>query len=197
MRLALGKLETDAIETSWQDAGVLGAPSDPLPNDPDWAGRTVFTDRRTVHTEATPDRLWRVIEGIGGVNGWYSQPVLWALRGWMDKLVGGVGLARGRRSRTRLEVGDALDFWRVEAIEPGALLRLRAEMKVPGRAWLELRASPDGDGSRYEQRAVFFPHGLPGRLYWLAVLPFHGFIFAGMANRITAAAVSTDEGAGS
>jgi len=186
--LALSREEADLVETSWLDSEVLGVPSDPLPSDPDWAGRTVFTDRRTVHTDATPDRLWRVIEGIGGVNGWYSQPLLWALRGWMDKLVGGVGLARGRRSRSRLEVGDALDFWRVEAIEPGTLLRLRAEMKVPGRAWLELRASPDGNGSRYEQRAVFFPHGLPGRLYWLAVLPFHGFIFAGMANRITATA---------
>ncbi len=193
--LALSREEADLVETSWLDSEVLGVPSDPLPSDPEWAGRTVFTDLRTVHSEATPDRLWRVIEGIGGVNGWYSQPLLWALRGWMDKLVGGVGLARGRRSRSRLEVGDALDFWRVEAIEPGHLLRLRAEMKVPGLAWLELRASPDGDGSRFDQRAVFFPHGLPGRLYWLAVLPFHGFIFAGMANRITAAAASTTEGA--
>jgi uncharacterized protein YbjT (DUF2867 family) len=186
--LALGRERDDRIETSWRDAELLGVPSDPLPSDPDWAGQAVFTDERTAHTPASPERLWRVIEGIGGVNGWYSQPLLWALRGWMDKLAGGVGLSRGRRSRSRLEVGDALDFWRVEAIEPGSLLRLRAEMRVPGRAWLELRASPDGEGSRYGQRAVFFPRGLSGRLYWLAVLPFHGFIFAGMANRITAAA---------
>ena len=89
-------------------------------------------------------RLWRVIEGIGGENGWYSSPLLWAIRGWMDRLVGGIGLARGRRSRARLEVGDALDFWRVEAIERGSFLRLRAEMKVPGLAWLELRASARG-----------------------------------------------------
>ena len=88
-----------------------------------------------------PAQLWRVIEGIGGENGWYSSPLLWAIRGWMDRLVGGIGLARGRRSRARLEVGDALDFWRVEAIERGSFLRLRAEMKVPGLAWLELRAS--------------------------------------------------------
>ncbi|QIG39849.1 SDR family oxidoreductase [Microbacterium sp. 4R-513] len=191
--LALGRESEDRVETSWLDAEVLGVPSDPLPSDPDWAGRTVFTDARTAHTSADPARLWAVIEGIGGVNGWYSQPLLWAIRGWMDKLVGGVGLARGRRSRSRLEVGDALDFWRVEAIEPGRMLRLRAEMKVPGGAWLELRASPEGDGSRYDQRAVFFPRGLSGRLYWLAVLPFHGFIFRGMANRITA----TAEGRGS
>ncbi len=193
VRLALGRLESDAIETSWQDAEVLGAPSDPLPNDPDWAGRVVFTDVRTAHTTASPEALWRVIVGIGGENGWYSSPLLWAIRGWMDRLVGGIGLARGRRTRDRLAVGDALDFWRVEALEPGRMLRLRAEMKVPGLAWLELRASADGahGGSRYDQRAVFFPRGLSGRLYWLAVLPFHGFVFAGMARRITATAESS------
>lgn len=191
VRMALGRVETDSVETSWADSEVMGAPSDPLPSDPDWAGRSVFIDARTARTSAPPEALWRVIEGIGGENGWYSSPLLWAIRGWMDRLVGGIGLARGRRSRARLAVGDALDFWRVEALEPGRMLRLRAEMKVPGAAWLELRAEPDGDGSRYDQRAVFFPRGLAGRLYWFAVLPFHGFIFAGMANRITAAAQST------
>lgn len=191
VRLALGRVQDDSVETSWADAEVLGVPSDPLPSDPDWSGRVVFTDARTAHTSAPPEALWRVIEGIGGENGWYSSPLLWAIRGWMDRLVGGIGLARGRRSRARLGVGDALDFWRVEALEPGRMLRLRAEMKVPGLAWLELRASPDGAGSRYDQRAVFFPRGLAGRLYWLAVLPFHGVVFAGMAARITAAAEVT------
>ncbi|MCP2636412.1 SDR family oxidoreductase [Microbacterium sp. HD4P20] len=191
VRAALSRVEADTIETSWQDSEVLGVPSDPLPSDPEWAGRTAFTDVRTAHTTASPQALWRVIEGIGGENGWYSSPLLWAIRGWMDRLVGGIGLARGRRSRARLAVGDALDFWRVEALEPGRMLRLRAEMKVPGLAWLELRATPDDEAegaSRYDQRAVFFPRGLAGRLYWLAVLPFHGFIFAGMARRITATA---------
>ena len=186
--LALGRVREDGVETSWQDAEVLGVPSDPLAADPDWAGRTVFTDTRSAQTRAVPQALWSVIEAIGGETGWYSSPLLWALRGWMDKLVGGVGLARGRRSRTQLRVGDALDFWRVEAIEEGRFLRLRAEMKVPGSAWLELRATPTEEGSRYDQRAVFFPRGLAGRLYWLAVLPFHGLIFRGMANRITTAA---------
>ncbi|SFS16077.1 Uncharacterized conserved protein YbjT, contains NAD(P)-binding and DUF2867 domains [Microbacterium sp. cf046] len=190
--LALGKVKLDAIETSWQDGEVLGVPSDPLPNDPDWAGRTVFTDVRTARTDASPTSLWRVVQGIGGERGWYSNPLLWAVRGWADKLVGGVGLRRGRRHRDRLVVGDAVDFWRVEAIEPGTLLRLRAEMKVPGLAWLEMRVAPDGAGSRYDQRAVFFPRGLAGRLYWLAVLPFHGFIFAGMVNSITGAAEAAD-----
>ncbi|MDN3496650.1 SDR family oxidoreductase [Planococcus sp. APC 4015] len=192
VRLALTRDEADSVETSWRDAEVLGVPSDPLPSDPEWAGRVAFTDVRTASTPATPDALWRVVEGIGGENGWYSSPFLWAVRGWMDRLVGGIGLARGRRSRARLGVGDALDFWRVEAIEQGSFLRLRAEMKVPGLAWLEMRVTPEGDGSRYDQRAVFFPLGLAGRLYWLAVLPFHGFIFSGMANRITAAASGGD-----
>ena len=187
--LALGRVAADEVETSWQDAEISGIPSDPLASDPEWAGRTVYTDERTERTSASPERVWEVIAGIGGANGWYSSPVLWALRGWMDRLVGGVGLRRGRRSRARVAVGDAIDFWRVEAVEPGRLLRLRAEMKVPGLAWLDLRCDPDaGGGAVYHQRAVFFPRGLAGRLYWLAVLPFHGFIFRGMASRITAAA---------
>ena len=190
VRLALEKVKTGAVETSWQNAVVLGAASDPLPSDPDWAGHTVFLDIKQRTSSAAPSELWKVIEGIGGENGWYSFPLAWAARGWMDKLVGGVGLRRGRRSATELHNGDALDFWRVESIERGSLLRLRAEMKVPGLAWLEMRATPakDGAGSIYDQRAVFFPRGLGGRLYWFSILPFHGVIFTGMANRITAAA---------
>lgn len=188
VRLALGRISADTIETSWQDSAVLGAPSDSLPSDPDWAGRTVYTDVRTARTSAAPEQLWAVITGIGGENGWYSTPVLWALRGWADKITGGVGLARGRRNRSDVAVGDAIDFWRVEAVSPGSLLRLRAEMRLPGLAWLELRAGVDGSGSRYDQRAVFFPRGLAGRLYWAAVFPFHGLVFRGMANRITATA---------
>ncbi|MFT4212216.1 MAG: SDR family oxidoreductase [Microbacterium sp.] len=194
VRLALGRVEADDVETSWQDAEVGGAPSDPLPSDPDWAGRTVFTDVRTQQTTAPPERVWSVIVGIGGENGWYSPPVLWALRGWMDRLVGGVGLRRGRRSRSRVTVGDAVDFWRVEALDEGRSLRLRAEMRVPGLAWLELWVRPEGDGSVYEQRAVFFPRGLAGRLYWWSVLPFHGLIFRGMALRITRAAEAAARG---
>ncbi|WP_159499203.1 SDR family oxidoreductase [Microbacterium sp. 18062] len=193
VQLAIGRVDADAIETSWQDAELSGLPSDPLPSDPDWAGRTVYTDTRTVTTPASASALWRVIIGIGGENGWYSTPRLWALRGWMDRIVGGVGLRRGRRSRTSAVVGDAIDFWRVEAIEPGRMLRLRAEMKVPGLAWLELGAVPDGDGARYEQRAIFFPRGLAGRLYWLLVLPFHALVFPGMATRIT---LTAEEGTG-
>ncbi|QIM16551.1 SDR family oxidoreductase [Leucobacter insecticola] len=188
--LALGKMRDGQVVTSWQNASVAGAPSDPLPSDPEWAGHRVYTDVRSRECAASTAQLWRVIEGIGGERGWYSFPLAWAVRGWMDKFVGGVGLRRGRRDPDSLLVGEALDFWRVEGLERGQLLRLRAEMKVPGRAWLEMRAIPgaDGQGCRYEQRAVFFPRGLLGRLYWYAVLPFHGIIFSGMANRIIQAA---------
>lgn len=186
VRLALAKMRDGDVETSWQNASVDGAPSDPLPSDPDWAGHTVFIDLKVRETDATTAQLWTVIEGIGGDNGWYSFPLAWALRGWLDKLVGGVGLRRGRRHAQELQTGDALDFWRVEAIEHERRLRLRAEMRVPGKAWLEMEIEPrPGGGSRYRQRAVFFPMGLSGRLYWFAILPFHCIIFNGMANRIT------------
>jgi hypothetical protein len=189
VRLALGRMRDGDVETSWQNAATDGASSNPLPSDPDWAGHLVYTDLKVKHTTAKPADLWRVIEGIGGDNGWYSFPLAWAVRGWMDKIVGGVGLRRGRRHAARLQTGDALDFWRVERIDRGSFLRLRAEMRVPGRAWLEMRAEPTDDGgSIYHQRAVFFPRGLGGRLYWFSILPFHGVIFTGMANRITAAA---------
>ncbi|WP_368499571.1 SDR family oxidoreductase [Herbiconiux sp. A18JL235] len=194
VRLALGKMKAGEVETSWQDGFVEGAASDPLPSDPDWAGHTVYLDIKKRETDASAEALWTVIEGIGGQNGWYSFPLAWAVRGWMDKLVGGVGLRRGRRSATRLNTGDALDFWRVEQIDRGSFLRLRAEMRVPGRAWLEMRATPaEGGGSVYDQRAIFFPRGLGGRLYWFAILPFHGVIFNGMANRITATALASTE----
>lgn len=188
VRLALARERDGAIETSWRDGAVPGAPSDPLPSDPQWAGTTVYVDERELACTAPVDELWRVIEGVGGERGWYSFPLAWVIRGWIDRAFGGVGLRRGRRDADDLRVGDAVDFWRVEALERGEMLRLRAEMRVPGRAWLEMRAVPDPAGSRYLQRAVFFPKGLAGRLYWWAVLPFHGVIFAGMANRITAEA---------
>jgi len=189
VRLALGRMRDGDVETSWRNASIEGASSNPLPSDPDWAGHLVYTDLRAKHTPAEPAELWRIIEGIGGDNGWYSFPLAWAVRGWADKLVGGVGLRRGRRDAERLHTGDVLDFWRVESLERGRFLRLRAEMRVPGRAWLEMTAEPSPDGgSVYRQRAVFFPRGLGGRLYWFSILPFHGIIFSGMANRITAAA---------
>ena len=193
VRLALEREREGEVETSWRNAEVLGAPSDPLPSDPDWAGHIVYVDERAQRSSARAQDLWRIIVGVGGENGWYSFPLAWAVRGWIDKLFGGVGLRRGRRDADELRVGDAVDFWRVEAIDRGTFLRLRAEMRVPGRAWLELSArDAEGGGSEYRQRAVFFPKGLSGRLYWWAIVPFHDLIFSGMANRITSEAEAVE-----
>lgn len=188
VRLAIGRMEIDQVETSWSDARFNDAPSDPMPSDPEWAGRTVFKDARKRSTTADAATVWRVISQVGGATGWYSASLLWATRGLIDRLAGGVGLKRGRRTQAQLTVGDAIDVWRVEHIEPERLLRLRAEMRVPGSAWLELGVNPTENGSEYWQRAVFFPRGLTGRLYWLSMLPFHGLIFSGMVNRIVAVA---------
>jgi uncharacterized protein YbjT (DUF2867 family) len=193
VELALDKIRSGQVDTRWSDASLPNSAADPLPSDPDWSGGSVFTDEREARSEASADRLWAVVKGIGGENGWYSFPLAWSARGWMDRVVGGVGLGRGRRDKTTLRVGEALDWWRVEALDeqgPERVLRLRAEMKVPGRAWLELRVSPDrgGRGSRYRQRAIFVPNGLAGQAYWHAVLPFHGVVFKGMTRNILAAA---------
>ncbi|MGW3110997.1 SDR family oxidoreductase [Streptomyces sp. NPDC001091] len=190
VQLALRRVREAKVVTRWSSASVPGAPSDSLPTDPDWAGGSLYTDERETLVDASAPRLWRVIEGVGGDHGWYSFPLAWSLRGWMDRAMGGVGLRRGRRDAERLRVGDSLDFWRVEEIEPGHLLRLRAEMRLPGLAWLEMYAEPDGEGrSRYRQRAVFHPHGLLGQAYWWAVSPFHAIVFGGMARNIARAAV--------
>jgi hypothetical protein len=185
VRVALGKVRDANVETRWSTAVGRDSAAEPLPSDPDWSGGSLYVDERSREVDAPVEALWRVIEGVGGENGWYSFPLAWSVRGWMDRLVGGVGLRRGRRDRNHLLVGEALDWWRVEEIIPGELLRLRAEMKVPGRAWLEMSAAPNGEGrSVYQQRALFVPRGLAGHAYWASVLPFHGIVFNGMARNI-------------
>ncbi|KAB1937065.1 SDR family oxidoreductase, partial [Micromonospora sp. ALFpr18c] len=124
--LALAKVRDAQVETRWSTASGPDAPAEPLPTDPDWSGGTTYTDTRERAVDASPAALWRVIEGVGGEHGWYSFPLAWSVRGWLDRLVGGVGLRRGRRDPHHLQVGEALDFWRVEEIVPGELLRLRA-----------------------------------------------------------------------
>ncbi|MDF6017410.1 SDR family oxidoreductase [Streptomyces sp. JH34] len=189
LSLALQRVREARVSTRWSSASTPGIPSDPLPTDPDWAGGSLYTDVRELDVDASQEALWRVVEGIGGVNGWYSFPLAWAVRGWLDRLVGGVGLRRGRRDAQQLRVGDSLDFWRVEEIEPGRLLRLRAEMRLPGLAWLEMYAEKgEGGRSHYRQRAVFHPIGLLGHAYWWSVSPFHAVVFGGMARNIAQAA---------
>ncbi len=131
VRLALAKMRTGQVETSWRGATLDWAPSDPLPSDPQWAGHRVYVDDRSRTTTASSAAVWRVVESIGGDNGWYSFPLAWSLRGWMDRLVGGVGLRRGRRNPNTLHQGDVLDWWRVERLDAGRFLRLRAEFKAP------------------------------------------------------------------
>jgi hypothetical protein len=188
VELALRRVRDAEVATRWSSAGTPGAPSDPLPTDPDWAGGSLYTDDRSCRTDTPPGRLWDVVEGIGGERGWYSFPIAWRARGFLDRLVGGVGLRRGRRDPHRLRIGETVDFWRVEEIEPGRLLRLRAEMRLPGLAWLELKVSADNGGARLEQRALFHPHGLAGHAYWWAFRPFHDRVFGGMCRGITRAA---------
>ncbi|HUZ34835.1 MAG TPA: SDR family oxidoreductase [Streptosporangiaceae bacterium] len=188
VRLALQKIRDADVATRWSSAALPGAPSDPLPTDPGWAGGSLYRDLREQPADASAGALWRVIEGIGGEHGWYSFPLAWAARGWLDRAVGGVGLRRGRRDPDHLRAGDALDFWRVEAVEPGHLLRLRAEMKLPGLAWLELSVHQSDGQTFYQQRALFHPRGLAGHLYWHALLPLHAVVFGGMARNIAQAA---------
>lgn len=184
VHLALQRVRDTVVDTRWSSGSLPGAPSDPLPTDPGWAGGSLYTDMRERRTTAPADALWAAVEAIGGETGWYSLPLAWETRGLIDRLMGGVGLRRGRRDPLRLRVGDAVDFWRVEDLVPGRLLRLRAEMRLPGLAWLELRVDADDDGTVYTQRAVFHPRGLAGQLYWWSLKPFHGLVFGAMARNI-------------
>ncbi len=149
-----------------------------------------LVDSRSTTVSVPAARAFAPIQAIGGETGWYKGAFLWRLRGLLDVLVGGPGLRRGRRDPVRLEVGDTLDFWRVETFEQDRLLRLSAEMKVPGRAWLQFEVTPDehGSGSVISQTAIFDASGLFGLVYWYALWPFHGYIFGGMLENLAAAA---------
>lgn len=183
--LALVRIRDIDVPTRWSSASLAGAPSAPLPSDPDWAGGSLYVDERERIVQVPPQALWQVIEGIGGERGWYSFPVGWNVRGLLDRVLGGPGLRRGRRDPDRLLVGDSLDWWRVEEVDDGRFLRLRAEMRLPGLAWLELEVAPAAGGrSVFRQRALFHPHGAAGHSYWAAVYPFHGLVFGGMQRNI-------------
>jgi len=148
--------------------------------------RHLKTDVRTIHVDAPPELAFAPICAIGGARGWYYANWLWQLRGWMDWLVGGVGMRRARRDPNLLRVGDLVDCWRVDAIAPDHYLRLVAEMKLPGRASLEFDVTGDSTGSVICQTATFDPKGFLGRAYWYCVLPFHHFVFRGMLRGIAA-----------
>ena len=178
---ALDRYASTGPATTWFDAFDVKT----LPGEFSGSSQGMLIDRRERTTSAAPSAVFRVFSSLGGTKGWLYADWLWDLRGVMDRLVGGIGTRRGRRSPTTLRVGDAVDFWRVEAYRPNELLRLRAEMKLPGYAWLEFEAiaRPDGRTS-LRQTAFFDPRGALGFLYWYSVLPFHEFIFGNMATRI-------------
>jgi uncharacterized protein YbjT (DUF2867 family) len=190
MDAALTKVQAGEVETAWSDAGVM-------PGDPTWAGGTVFVDRREVVTPATLVAVWSAVSALGGERGYYAVDWLWRLRGIMDRLTGGPGLRRGRRSVDELRLGDALDFWRVTAIDPPHRLELTAEMKLPGVATLsfDLDSAPaPGAGTRLIMTARFRPRGLLGIAYWYSVLPLHGIVFRGMLRGLAQAAGSRMRG---
>ena len=186
VELALTRIKEANVETRWTNASVPGTPSDPLPTDPDWAGGTLYTDVRTVHSENSIETVWKRVEAIGGRNGYSTATWAWEVRGIVDRFFGGVGLRRGRRDDYTLIEGEALDFWRVEAIKRPELLRLRAEMKMPGLAWLEFALEKDaaGTGTLITQRALFAPKGLLGHAYWWSVWPMHGLVFPSMVKNM-------------
>ncbi len=183
LQRALYSVSHSEVETRWSDA--LTAPGAPLPGDPIWSGALIQTDRRVASSSARPEDLFWAVTRIGGDVGYYAMNWAWRVRGWIDQVLGGVGLRRGRRHPEELRHGESLDFFRVADIEPhlGRLL-LQAEMKVPGTAWLEWVAEPAAGGSSLTQTAWFVPRGLLGRLYWWLLLPFHAPIWRLMVYRM-------------
>ncbi len=182
---ALAHEDHPLAPTRWADAlSSRGAVREAEPS----ATGARLLDSRTLRVPCPPSAAWRPIERIGGETGWYYGNWLWRIRGLMDLAAGGAGMRRGRRDPDRLAVGETVDFWRVEALERGRLLRLAAEMKVPGRAWLEFEVGPDPAGCVIRQTAIFLPAGLAGRLYWYALYPAHLFVFSGMLRAIGRAA---------
>ncbi|MEY3363388.1 MAG: hypothetical protein RLZZ538_932 [Actinomycetota bacterium] len=191
-------IERTNAPTRWTDASRPWVAWDVAVTDPAWTGGTLFVDEREHTTSASKEAVWSVLSSLGGTTGWYGFEWLWRLRGRIDSVFGGVGMRRGRRDQHVLRVGDPLDFWRIVDVKDGETLLLRAEMRVPGQAWLEFRLSDaahdsanggdaqHGAGTHVVQRAIFRPRGLAGRLYWWVLIPFHAIIFPGMLRNALA-----------
>jgi uncharacterized protein YbjT (DUF2867 family) len=188
VRLALDRMKTHGVETAWSDA-LTSSQGARVPlaliN-----REGMIIEQRQKKVAAPADAVYRSFAKLGGQKGWLYMDWAWQLRGILDRLCGGVGMRRGRRDAIELRVGDSLDFWRVEMVEPGKLIRLRAEMKVPGRAWLEFEARADTLESRLLLQSAFFePKGLLGLLYWYVLYPIHSLIFSGLARRVAEDAI--------
>ena len=184
-RTAVGDIPTkfdDASSPVWQATAT----------DPSWTGGTELTDDRELVVAADVHRTWEAVCRVGGSHGWHSGEVLWRARGLLDLLAGGPGLRRGRRDPDHLAIGEPVDFWRVEDLEPDRRLVLHAEMRLPGEAWIEWDIEPDGGATRLRQTARFRPRGLLGRLYWYAVAPFHTLVFPGLIRGIAEDAMQAE-----
>ena len=188
IELALSRTANNEVATRWSDAAFPTAPWQKAQSDPEWAGELTLKDHREITTDVPLKFIWQEIESIGGEHGWFGSDWLWYLRGLLDRMVGGVGLRRGRRDPRSLRIGDSLDFWRVENLEKEKTLRLYAEMILPGKAWLEFNLSERDGKTVVSQDALFAPRGLGGQIYWYLVSPFHLFIFPTMLRNIVKAA---------
>jgi uncharacterized protein YbjT (DUF2867 family) len=185
LQLAFDKISQKSVISSWKDSISIGTMDKNFLNNVQVPEHGVFTDKRQIEFDRSREAVIENIWTIGGDRGWYFGNWMWRIRGVMDKMVGGVGLRRGRRSETDLKAGDALDFWRVlVADKPNGRLLLYAEMKLPGEAWLEFKIKETANAKVLYQTATYRPLGLWGRLYWYSVLPFHGLIFPKMAKNI-------------
>jgi hypothetical protein len=185
IRLALDRIQQAQVDTCWMDAGNLLEPEWAHCGDADWAGGTIMNCGYRARLQATDEDVWQSVSRIGGKTGWYFGNFLWRLRGIIDRLVGGVGLRRGRRHPSEIGVGDALDFWRVLEVEAPQRLLLVAEMKTPGDALLEFQITPNGNGQvELQMLSRFLPKGIFGMLYWYGFYPFHQWIFFGMLKAI-------------
>jgi hypothetical protein len=189
---AIHNEDQEFATTRWSDALASSGAAQRLAEG--GFGRRIVDSRR-VEVAASPERAFRAVERIGGRTGWYYANGLWWIRGQLDLLAGGVGMRRGRRDPERLAPGDVVDCWRVEQIERGRLLRLRAEMKVPGRAWLQFEVEPTARGSAVRQTALFDPLGLLGLGYWWSLYIVHQFVFRGMLRRLARAATADGQSA--
>jgi uncharacterized protein YbjT (DUF2867 family) len=188
IRLALDLLKQHRVETSWTDSGEIHPAEWTVPGDPAWAGGSLYSDSRKIILEARREEIWPAVSSIGGEVGYYYANWLWKIRGLMDRLCGGVGLCRGRRSSSEIYPGDAIDFWRVVAVDKPDLLTLSAEMKLPGEAVLSFHLIQlDDQRTELQQVAHFLPRGLFGILYWYVVMPFHHYVFSGMLRGIAEA----------
>jgi hypothetical protein len=188
-------IERTNAPTRWTDASRPWVAWDVAVTDPAWTGGTLFVDERDRTTAASREQVWNVLSSLGGSTGWYGFEWAWRLRGRIDSVFGGVGMQRGRRDPGVLRVGEPLDFWRIAEVKDRRELLLRAEMRVPGQAWLEFRLESVANGRTHVvQRAIFRPRGLAGRLYWWALVPFHSIIFPGMLRNALAQAETVQVG---